>query len=393
MRTPFELRKRRRGSMLRKAERRGLVLEMRAKPDGTGGTMFVFEGYGSVFDSPFEMWDPWGDPYTEVVRPGAFTRTLARPDLDVPFLIGHNDQGIPLARTRNGTMQLAQDSRGLHVRATMDGRRSDVQNLASAVERGDMDEMSIGFVTMGQEWSPDYEQRSMLDIEMHRGDVSSVALGACSATAGASMVPFPVEAISQRRPAEQRLPTQPYSRGGDETVTCPQCQSGNERDARYCDQCGTGLKPVQPYMAGPEETQECRCGAWNAPDAKVCDQCGQSLVNDHDADDGYPDWYASRRPAERRSDAAGTVMDTSSAPDYNPGAHGDSSLPCPNPGCPVPGGAMNARDAKFCDQCGGPLYNEDGLIVLDDSGVVEEVGGSMADADLLSRRLRLLELA
>src|SRR5215472_6344720 len=115
----FELLKRRRNSMVRQLERRGMRLEMRTRPDGTGGTTFEFEGYGAVFDTPFDMWDQWGDPYTEVVKPGAFTRSLARPDLDVPFLIGHNDAGIPLARTTNRTMRLSQDSRGLLVKATM----------------------------------------------------------------------------------------------------------------------------------------------------------------------------------------------------------------------------------------------------------------------------------
>jgi len=53
----------------------------------------------------------------------------------------------------------------------------------------------------------------------------------------------------------------------------------------------------------------------------------------------------------------------------------------------VPGGD------KFCGGCGGPLYDGDGLMVLDDSGVVEEVAGAQGDANLLSLRLRLLELA
>ena len=72
-------RKRWAGSLIRQASRRNMIMEMRAKPDGTGGTNFEFEGYGAVFDAPFEMWDPWGDQYTEVVRPGAFTRSLAKP--------------------------------------------------------------------------------------------------------------------------------------------------------------------------------------------------------------------------------------------------------------------------------------------------------------------------
>ena len=282
----LELLKRRRGSMIRKAERRGMLLEMRAKPDGTGGTSFEFEGYGAVFDAPFDMWDPWGDPYTEVVRQGAFTRSLSNPQLDVPFLVGHNDAGIPMARTRNGTMQLSQDSHGLLVKATMDGRRSDVRNLASAVERGDMDEMSIGFVTLGQEWSPDWETRAMLDLELHRGDVSAVALGANAATSGSRMA----EVTRQDRPAEAR---------------------------------------------------------------------------------------ASR----------GEINDNSNTPDFNlatddPAANGVAAVKCPHTvknGC----GQMLPGGSKFCSNCGGPVYDGDGTLVVDDSGVVTEEGDK-ADADLLA---------
>jgi HK97 family phage prohead protease len=377
-RAAFELRRRRRGQLLRQLEHRGMHLEMRAKPNGSGGTTFEFEGYGAVFDAPFEMWDPWGDPYTEVVRQGAFTRSLsARPD--VPFLIGHNDQGIPLARTRNGTMQLSQDSRGLLVRAQMDGSRSDVRNLASAVERGDLDEMSIGFVTMGQEWSPDWETRAMTDLELHRGDVSAVALAANPSTAGATMTALPAETLSQRAAAASHGPydgTHKHAHpafGSQGDDASHEHEHTHHNDASHDHHSGQSSqqRPGSLYMINPDE--------------------------------GVPH-HASGLKIQR---AQGEIQDFSTAPDFNvpaapnaydAGAHSwKPSVSCPNNQCPVyaagDGRAQNEMDSKNCDQCGGPLYNADGLIVADDSGVVEEVGGALADADLLSRRLRLLELA
>lgn len=391
----LELLKRRRGSMIRKVERRGLALEMRSMPDGTGGTDFAFTGYGATFDDPFEMWDPWGDPYTEVVRQGAFTRTLAAQP-DVPFLIGHNDMGIPLARTRNGTMTLSEDGHGLLVEARMDGSRSDVRNLASAVERGDLDEMSIGFVTMGQDWSPDWETRAMTDLELHRGDVSAVALAANPATAGSSMVAFPADSLRARRPAEQRAPTQPYSAHTGESNECVQCHSMNDDTASFCDQCGNAMMPKSHVsnMAGVEDmTQQCgaySCGKWNSADAKFCGQCGGSLAGASGS--GF---WADGRPKEQR--AQDEVVDTSKQPDFNlatddPADNGAAAVKCPytnKNGC----GQMCPGGSKFCSGCGGPLYSGDGTIVLDDSGVTEEVAGSMADADLLSLRVRALELA
>ena len=252
-------RKRWAGSLVGQRARRNMIMEMRAKPDGTGGTNFEFEGYGAVFDAPFQMWDNWGDPYTEVVRPGAFTRSLGRPDLYVPFLIGHNDKGIPLAQTANGTMRLSQDSRGLHVVAQMDGRRSDVRDLAYAVERGDMDQMSIGFVTMGQEWSPDYMQRSMLDLDIHQGDVSSVAIAANPATAGAMMTALPAESLS--RPAAE-------DRGAFQVDTT----DGPDYDP------GPHAAPGHLVCPSPNCTVE--GGAINSPDARYCDRCGASLYSE-----------------------------------------------------------------------------------------------------------------
>ncbi len=201
-----ELRRQARMAMRGVPERLGLSfaggnVEMRAKPDGTAaGTSFEWRGYATVYDADFPMYDPHGEPYTESVAQGACRRSLANPALDVPFLVGHNDAGIPMARTKSGTMRLSEDSRGLlvHVPA-MDGRREDVRALASAVERGDMSEMSLAFVCNRQEWDEAFEHRTIVEMDLHRGDVCAVVHGANPATAGAWMAP--VEQLSVRRPA------------------------------------------------------------------------------------------------------------------------------------------------------------------------------------------------
>ena len=49
------------------------------------------------------------------------------------------------------------------------------------------------------------------------------------------------------------------------------------------------------------------------------------------------------------------------------------------------------RNVKIvCDQCGGPMYDDSGLIVLDDSGVVDEAAN---DASLLASVTPLQEMA
>ena len=200
-----ELRRQLRMAMRGVPERLGLSfasggVEMRARSNGTpAGTAFEFRGYAAVYDHDFQMWDPHGEPYTESVAFGVSKRSLGNPNLDVPFLIGHNDAGIPLARMKSGTMKLAEDTHGTEVHVpSMDGRREEVRALASAVERGDMDEMSLAFICTRQEWDPSFEHRTILEWDLHRGDVCAVVHGANPGTAGAWM--SPVEQLSFRRP-------------------------------------------------------------------------------------------------------------------------------------------------------------------------------------------------
>ena len=169
-----------------RAERRSMPfrgVELRAKPDGTGGSTLLFEGYACVTETPYEMQD-WLGPFDEVVRAGAFTRTLAD-GADVPFYVNH--AGLTLARTKSGTLHLSEDSTGLFTSAGLDPRNPDVVALQSAMERGDVDEMSFAFWVTRQAWSPDYSQRDILEVDLNRGDVSVVNYGANPHTAGAQL--------------------------------------------------------------------------------------------------------------------------------------------------------------------------------------------------------------
>lgn len=158
-------------------------VELRAKPSGTGGETLTFTGYACVTEQSYEMED-WLGPYTEVVRAGAFTKTLSE-GADVPFLVNH--AGLTLARTKSGTLRLAEDSTGLHTEADLDPASPHVQALRSAMDRGDVDEMSFGFSVTRQQWSPEFDQRDILEVNLNKGDVSVVNYGANPHTAGAQM--------------------------------------------------------------------------------------------------------------------------------------------------------------------------------------------------------------
>ena len=140
------------------------------------GNTLRLEGYASVFDKPYDVnGGPNGNGWDEIVTRSAFDRTLSESP-DVHLLINHD--GLPLARTKSGTLHLSTDSTGLLTRADLDRRDPDVKSLEIKMERGDLDEMSFAFRVKKQSWSADDTVRSLDEISLHKGDVSVVNWGA-----------------------------------------------------------------------------------------------------------------------------------------------------------------------------------------------------------------------
>lgn len=156
--------------------------ELRAVPDGAGGDRLLFTGYASITEEPYTLCD-WLGEYTEIVRGGAFKKTLAEGP-DVIFCPNHAWEAVPMARTKPGTLRLAEDTTGLSVEADLDGGRGDVVILQSAIDAGEMDAMSFAFWVVRQTWSPDYDQRDIHEVDIDGGDVSVVTWPANPATAG-----------------------------------------------------------------------------------------------------------------------------------------------------------------------------------------------------------------
>jgi HK97 family phage prohead protease len=147
-------------------------VEIRATSDGKLG----LTGYASTTETPYDVMD-----FTETISRGAFKRTLGE-DPDVVLLINH--EGLPLARTRSGTLTLSEDVRGLRVDAVLEPADPDVKSLVPKMERGDLTEMSFAFRATNQEWDEEYTQRTIREVSIHRGDVSMVTHGANTATVG-----------------------------------------------------------------------------------------------------------------------------------------------------------------------------------------------------------------
>jgi|TARA_R100000084_G_scaffold31384_1_gene12068 hypothetical protein len=149
--------------------------ELRAEADIDSDDL-IFTGYASVFNSPYSVADSRG-VYNEIVNQGAFTKTLSERD-DVKFLINHD--GIPLARTKSGTLELREDEHGLFVKAKLDESNPRVAEISSALKRGDLSEMSFGFHAIKDEFSDSGETRTLKELRLL--DVSVVTWPANPAT-------------------------------------------------------------------------------------------------------------------------------------------------------------------------------------------------------------------
>lgn len=100
------------------------------------GELYI-EGYFAVFNSEYEFWPG----ATETILPGAFDESISG---DVRALVNHNSD-LVLARTKSGTLELKQDSRGLwgRIRVNQDDRAA--LDLYARVKRGDVSQCSFGF--------------------------------------------------------------------------------------------------------------------------------------------------------------------------------------------------------------------------------------------------------
>lgn len=131
-------------------------------------------GYAAVFNQEA----PIGSWFREVIAPGAFRNAIGRDD--VVFLINHD--GLPLARTRSGTLKLEEDEHGLKMETLLDPEDPDVRAIIGKMKRGDLDKMSFAFSPVRQEWdeSQDPPLRTIREVVLY--DVAIVTTPAYDGT-------------------------------------------------------------------------------------------------------------------------------------------------------------------------------------------------------------------
>lgn len=171
---------------------RSLGLEVRAdSPAAQLSTDNVAQlvGYAIRYGTSYDVTDRYGT-FSEEMRSGACESTLADGD-DCIFLYDH--AGLVMARRSSGTLALTEDPNGLAIEANLDTRQSLARDLAIAIERGDVHQMSVGFSVPdgGDQWNAAGDVRKISAIRLF--DVSAVGMPA-SPTTSISLADDPQQA-------------------------------------------------------------------------------------------------------------------------------------------------------------------------------------------------------
>ena len=131
-------------------EYRNMTIEARAAAEGD--EKMIVTGYASTFDEPYTLFSGEGWRYDEVVERGAFDET----DM-TDVIMQYDHEGRVFARTRNNTLEVEPDEKGLFIQADLGGTERG-RELFEEIRLGYTDRMSFGFTVKS-----DYEERERLD--------------------------------------------------------------------------------------------------------------------------------------------------------------------------------------------------------------------------------------
>lgn len=142
----------------------------------------IVRGYASVFNHPYTLYEDRDMVIQEQVSETAFN------DADMGDVIfQYNHEGRVFARTKNGTLTVTPDKKGLSVQADLGGTTIGEQ-LYEEIRGGYTTQMSYGYTVNGAEWSKrELEDGRILELRTITSidkvyDVSAVSIPANDAT-------------------------------------------------------------------------------------------------------------------------------------------------------------------------------------------------------------------
>lgn len=132
----------------------------------------IIEGYAVVFETEADL--GW---CKEVISRDAFSNCNMS---DCVLKYNHNDNCLILARTRNKSLELLVDSKGLKIRASLIDTTQN-RDIYKMIKAGLLDKMSFAFSVRKQEWDYENDTRRITDISQ-LFDVSVVDVPAYDTT-------------------------------------------------------------------------------------------------------------------------------------------------------------------------------------------------------------------
>jgi HK97 family phage prohead protease len=100
----------------------------------------LVEGYAITFETPATH-QRGNHKFTETIKRGALDKTDMK---DVPLRYNHNNNVMIMARTRNKSLKLTKDEKGLKIEAELLDTQSN-RDLYKAIQEGLIDKMSFAF--------------------------------------------------------------------------------------------------------------------------------------------------------------------------------------------------------------------------------------------------------
>lgn len=145
------------------------LFETRKAEEG-GAESYIVEGYASTFE-PYVLFEEDGIQYKEQITPDAFNECDMS---DVIFCKDH--EGTVFARTRNNTLELSVDDKGLFTRTDL-SKTASARAMFEEIQAGMYDQMSFAFIVREDDYDKKEHLRTIRKVEK-LFDVSAVSFPA-----------------------------------------------------------------------------------------------------------------------------------------------------------------------------------------------------------------------
>ena len=130
-------------------------LDMQFRAESTEDEKMEIKGYAVVFNSP----ETYG--YTEIISEKALDDTDMS---DVVLRYNHDESFMVLARTRNNSLKLEKDEKGLFMDAVLQDDITEHKNIFNAVKSGLIDKQSFAFTVEEDEYDYETDTRTITKI-------------------------------------------------------------------------------------------------------------------------------------------------------------------------------------------------------------------------------------